>query len=672
VKESGYMKCFMLIPILSLGLFMGNPGSKTESLGKSGMSESQEQEKSTYERLQRDNAARDSFAMQAKERNDRSRPMSDNLTAVGLSLSNNFTEEDAINIVGMVKNTGTSVQSGAIARFFLGSPVAGGTQIGEDMIIPSLLPGQTVHNQAVWSGFSGSSYIFYIVDPSDHLPEDNENDNMDSLFVSMCDSVPWVEMEVLGLCHYAVSTMIFNLFGAENTLYETLELVGCPHSFLSVYDQFWFLGGTTSLSHTEGDHEFAGTIRNLNVDIETESGWESYMTELKSRIDMGLPVETNIDQYYLPQEDYDTLRVSGTHHGHWILVTGYTDSSFIINDTGVGLPNLGQLPIPDPENRGANVIVDLEDFRTGIETTSGTRFRLLSYSPAGPIPSHETMLGDALERSISRLGGNPTAFDPYWIDNWPQTWVLSLGTSALSVMRNNLNINVFEAVYDSVLISTGGNLDETLRTFNHMCSGMYDCKKGWVAAADYYGSLEHPEADDLARLFLELVPIGERITDNFWDMLEEIRESAGDPGVAEPYLAELTADFDLAISLEDSVLVYLTALYGAVGITGVTDSPQIPAAYALYQNYPNPFNPHTTIIFDIPGTPGEIRSARLAVYDLRGRHINTLIDTELESGRHEVVWSGKRDDGRPVPSGTYLYTMKLGNRTYTRKMVVLK
>jgi hypothetical protein len=650
------MKNLMFIPILSLGLFMGNPGLTNESIEETYMKKNTEQEKYTYEILQSDNNSGNPGILQAKEKSDQSHPMEDNLTAVSLTLSNNFTAEDAINILGRVKNTGTSVQSESIARFFLGNPDSGGTQIGEDMIIPSLLPDQTAINLTIWNGFSGSSNIYYVVDPSDSLLEDNENDNVDSLFVSMCDSVPWIEMDVLGLCHYAVSTMIFNLFGAENTLYETMELVGCPHSFLCIDDQFWFLGGTTSLSHTEGDHNFAGTIRNLSVDIETESSWEPYLTELKSRIDIGLPVETNIDQYYLPQVDYDTLRVSGTHHGHWILVTGYTDSSVIINDTGVGLPNLDQTPIPDPENRGANVIVDLEDFRTGIETTSGTRFRLLSYSPVGPIPSHETMLGDALERSIGRLGGNPASFDPYWIDNWPQTWVLSLGTSALSVMRNNLNINFFETVYDSVLISAGGNLDETLSTFNHMCSGMYDCKKGWIAAANYYESLERPEADDLARLFLQLVPIGERITDNFWDMLEDIRSSAGDPSVAEPYLAELTADFDLAIPLEDSVLVYLTA----------------PVSYTLYQNYPNPFNPRTTIIYDIPGTPGEKRPARLTVYDLRGRHINTLVDTELESGRHAVMWSGKRENGRPVPSGTYLYTMKIGKRTYTRKMVVLK
>ena len=78
---------------------------------------------------------------------------------------------------------------------------------------------------------------------------------------------------------------------------------------------------------------------------------------------------------------------------------------------------------------------------------------------------------------------------------------------------------------------------------------------------------------------------------------------------------------------------------------------RIPLVYSLYQNYPNPFNPTTTISFDVPE---ERQHVKLTVYDLRGRHVKTLIDSELEPGSHKVVWDGRNELGNTVSSGVYI------------------
>jgi hypothetical protein len=111
--------------------------------------------------------------------------------------------------------------------------------------------------------------------------------------------------------------------------------------------------------------------------------------------------------------------------------------------------------------------------------------------------------------------------------------------------------------------------------------------------------------------------------------------------------------------------------------TAIGDSPgepagTLPRVMALEQNYPNPFNPQTSISFTVPGTEGQAEPVRLAVYSMRGRLVRMLLDKEIESGRHVVVWDGHDESGREVSSGIYLYRLESGDDVAVRKMVVLK
>jgi hypothetical protein len=110
--------------------------------------------------------------------------------------------------------------------------------------------------------------------------------------------------------------------------------------------------------------------------------------------------------------------------------------------------------------------------------------------------------------------------------------------------------------------------------------------------------------------------------------------------------------------------------------TGISDnkppSMDLPRSWALSQNYPNPFNPSTTILFDISGTAGAMQPVNLTVYDIRGRRVRTLVDSDLDPGTHKIHWNGRDERGQPIASGIYLYTLRAGNETFTRKMTVLK
>jgi hypothetical protein len=107
-------------------------------------------------------------------------------------------------------------------------------------------------------------------------------------------------------------------------------------------------------------------------------------------------------------------------------------------------------------------------------------------------------------------------------------------------------------------------------------------------------------------------------------------------------------------------------------VTGLESQSGLPKVYSLSQNYPNPFNPSTTIAFDIPAISGEKQFVNLTVYDIRGRRVRTLINSNLEPGSHKIHWNGRNDRGQSVASGIYLYTLKAGEEIFTRKMIVLK
>jgi hypothetical protein len=81
------------------------------------------------------------------------------------------------------------------------------------------------------------------------------------------------------------------------------------------------------------------------------------------------------------------------------------------------------------------------------------------------------------------------------------------------------------------------------------------------------------------------------------------------------------------------------------------------------QNYPNPFNPSTRIAFWLPAAG----YARLRVFDVQGRLVQTLIDAYRPSGWGEVHW-----DAREAASGVYLYRLQAGGATASGKMALIR
>lgn len=93
------------------------------------------------------------------------------------------------------------------------------------------------------------------------------------------------------------------------------------------------------------------------------------------------------------------------------------------------------------------------------------------------------------------------------------------------------------------------------------------------------------------------------------------------------------------------------------------DKTILPKNFELKQNYPNPFNSETTIEFSIP-----IQThVGLKIFDLLGKEVATLIDSDLNAGIYKKVWNAFN-----LPSGIYFYKLQTNEYTEVKKLILQK
>jgi len=94
----------------------------------------------------------------------------------------------------------------------------------------------------------------------------------------------------------------------------------------------------------------------------------------------------------------------------------------------------------------------------------------------------------------------------------------------------------------------------------------------------------------------------------------------------------------------------------------------IPRSFTLHQNYPNPFNPLTTIDY----TLNERSRVYVAIYDISGRLVKTLLNGPQSAGNKSLVWNSTNNKNEPLPGGLYIYSVSTENSIHRKKMMLLK
>ncbi|MBI5868883.1 MAG: T9SS type A sorting domain-containing protein [candidate division Zixibacteria bacterium] len=94
---------------------------------------------------------------------------------------------------------------------------------------------------------------------------------------------------------------------------------------------------------------------------------------------------------------------------------------------------------------------------------------------------------------------------------------------------------------------------------------------------------------------------------------------------------------------------------------------KIPDGFEV-QNYPNPFNAGTVITYSLK----KDAHVRVAICNVLGQTVATVVDADQTLGVHRVVWNGLDDRGGQVASGIYLFRVQAGEASQVRKMVLLR
>jgi hypothetical protein len=89
----------------------------------------------------------------------------------------------------------------------------------------------------------------------------------------------------------------------------------------------------------------------------------------------------------------------------------------------------------------------------------------------------------------------------------------------------------------------------------------------------------------------------------------------------------------------------------------------LPLEYTLEQNYPNPFNPSTTIKYSV----AEDGFVKLAIYNMLGEEVATIVNNVQKAGRYEVTFNANK-----LSSGVYVYRIEATNFTAVKKLMLLK
>jgi len=94
----------------------------------------------------------------------------------------------------------------------------------------------------------------------------------------------------------------------------------------------------------------------------------------------------------------------------------------------------------------------------------------------------------------------------------------------------------------------------------------------------------------------------------------------------------------------------------------------LPTQFVLFQNHPNPFNPYTDIRYSLPRES----YVKLAIYNILGQKVKTLVDRKQASGFHTIGWDVKDKKGQEVATGIYFYKIEAEEFSQTKKMLLLK
>ncbi len=110
----------------------------------------------------------------------------------------------------------------------------------------------------------------------------------------------------------------------------------------------------------------------------------------------------------------------------------------------------------------------------------------------------------------------------------------------------------------------------------------------------------------------------------------------------------------------------------AVFVEQTSSETGAPRDFVLRQNFPNPFNPGTVIAYDIRPESGFRGNVTLDIFNVGGQRVRRLVNADQGAGLYRATWDGRDQNGRLLPNGIYIYRLRAGNFSDSKRMLLLK
>jgi hypothetical protein len=122
-------------------------------------------------------------------------------------------------------------------------------------------------------------------------------------------------------------------------------------------------------------------------------------------------------------------------------------------------------------------------------------------------------------------------------------------------------------------------------------------------------------------------------------------------------------------TVQDNIVVnagQITIVNFTLNPVSNSDPSIVPVPFIL-GNHPNPFADNTSISFSLPKSS----SVKIEIYNVKGQRVKTLVNENMKSGSHDILWNGSNESNQQVGNGIYLCKLICGKDTLIRKLIKL-
>ena len=418
-----------------------------------------------------------------------------------------------------------------------------------------------------------------------------------------------------------------------------------------------FRGQTTVSKHLKSGHYVPPGItvgddgQHVRHHSEKDYGWQLYIDN---------PLEDLHPPEYVPNSARLSLSDATTDKGeHYQIITATWQ---VRDDLGISGYNVGILNDSVLETYSRFGHANIKSWKNNIATME-CNFDMPHYMPGGEYQLNPIYISDIASNTMMISFTDKQIIGDSWvrIDEEPAKITIETDTPDFQPPMLDLNRITLNATPKNPEFPDGETIVAISFYVKDNISGYNSCElrlrdpNGGVYSSGFYGGGLYFQGDPkVFRKYTETVVLPKGSIPGIWGLQEMlVIDKAGN---------RITHDFTEIVRFEVGEEPAAPSL--------IADLPQ---TTQLLANYPNPFNPETWIPYQL----AKETEVTLRIYSVNGALIRTLVLGHQPAGIYQTrsraaYWNGRNEWGEPVASGIYFYTLKTGDFTATRKLLIRK